>query len=97
MDNDAAVEPTRKFWFEVNGEDIDIVQRGQRGLTRGAVPAGPLAPRFEEPLHRFHNILADHMTLASTGDLTIPAGDGPEPEARLGSGENPTPPAIDRR
>jgi hypothetical protein len=66
---------TRDFWLEVNGEDIDIVERGQRGLERGRVPAGPLSPRFEEPLHRFHNMLADAMTLASMADLRIPVGD----------------------
>ena len=94
--DDGAFEATRSFWFEVNDEDIDIVQRGQRGLTRGAVPPGPLAPRFEEPLHRFHNMLADCMTADSlaTG-LTIPAGDKPGNDVQLGSGTNPTPPAIE--
>ena len=72
---DADFAITRDFWLEVNGEDIDIVERGQRGLERGGVPAGPLSPRFEEPLHRFHNMLADAMTLASMADLRIPAGD----------------------
>lgn len=66
---------TRDFWLEVNGEDIDIVERGQRGLERGRVPAGPLSPRFEEPLHRLHNMLADAMTLASMADLRVPVGD----------------------
>ncbi len=35
------IGPTRTFWLDINGEDIDIVERGQRGLARGAVPAGP--------------------------------------------------------
>ncbi len=86
-------EPTRRFWLDVNGEDIDIVERGQRGLARGRVPAGRLAPRFEEPLRRFHNILADHMTASSTADLAIPGGDGPDD--RYGTAVNPSPPAID--
>ncbi|MEM8745608.1 MAG: aromatic ring-hydroxylating dioxygenase subunit alpha, partial [Actinomycetota bacterium] len=55
---EAAIEPTRDFWLSVNAEDVDIVERSQRGLSAGRVPAGPLAPRFEEPLHRFHNMLA---------------------------------------
>jgi len=85
---------TRSFWFDVNNEDIDIVERGQRGLTRGAVPPGPLAPRFEEPLHRFHNMLADHMMLPSVTDVTLPGGDRPGLDL-YGAGANPTPPLID--
>ena len=71
---DEAFDPTKHFWLDVNAEDIDIVERGQRGLTRGAVPAGPLSPRFEEPLHRFHNMLADLM-LNQVGNVSPPLGD----------------------
>ena len=78
----------------MNNEDIDIVQRGQRGLARGGVPAGPLAPRFEEPLHRFHNMLADCMTNDGLGALRVPTGD--QPGDTWGAGDNPTPAAIDR-
>ncbi len=93
---DEAVGPTRDFWVAVNGEDVDIVQRSQRGLTLGAVPAGPLAPRFEEPLHRFHNMLADCMTSASLAGLEVPRGDRIGVEAdRWGSGVNPNPPTIE--
>ena len=92
--SDEAFEPTRKFWLDVNAEDIDIVQRGQRGLTRGAVPPGPLAPRFEEPLRRFQNILADCMTLDDLSAITVPSGDFEDAD-RLGTGVNPTPAAID--
>lgn len=75
VDEEAFAE-TRQFWLEVNAEDIDIVERGQRGLTNGAVPAGPLSPRFEEPLHRFHNMLAETML----GRLrNVPEGDVTEP------------------
>ena len=89
---------TLKFWIEVNNEDIDICERSQRGLARGAAPPGPLSPRFEEPLHRFHNMVADCLTADSlaTG-LAIPPGDGPEDAARHGCGPNPAPPAIDVR
>ncbi len=92
-----AIERTRDFWLDVNREDIDIVERGQRGLSRGGVPPGPLAPRFEEPLHRFHNMLADCMTRGSLDDVPIPAGDRPgEPADEWGAGTNPAPAAIDR-
>lgn len=95
--DEAAFAPTRKFWLEVNAEDIDIVERGQRGLTAGAVAAGPLSPRFEEPLHRFHNMVADLMTAASSATVTVPAGDAPGERDRYGTEPNPTPPAIDVR
>ncbi len=89
---------TRSFWFDVNDEDIDIVERGQRGLSRGGVPPGPLAPRFEEPLHRFHTMLADAMTLDSLASLDVPDGDRPgETTDEWGAGTNPTPPAVDAR
>ena len=92
-----AHDATREFWLSVNTEDIDIVERAQRGLTHGAVPPGPLSPRFEEPLNRFHRMLADCMTLDTLSEITIPIGDDPrDPAARWGAAENPTPPAIDR-
>ena len=91
-----AFEQTRTFWIDVNSEDIDIVERGQRGLTRGAVPAGPLAPRFEEPLHRFHNMLADLMLSPSTSTLPIPEGDDGSHGSLYGAGENPSPPTIEQ-
>ncbi len=90
------LDATRAFWFDVNNEDIDICQRGQRGLARGNVPAGPLAPRFEEPLHRFHNMLADCMTADSLAGIDVPAGDDGSEASRLGTGPNPTPPTIEQ-
>ncbi|MDG2027030.1 MAG: aromatic ring-hydroxylating dioxygenase subunit alpha [Acidimicrobiales bacterium] len=93
--SDDDMTSTLTFWFDVNGEDVGIVERGQRGLTRGAVPPGPLAPRFEEPLHRFHNMLADCMTLPTLASLSVPAGDDGSPESRLGTDINPHPPTID--
>lgn len=95
---DEAIAPTREFWLDVNREDIDIVQRSQRGLAGGDLPPGPLAPRFEEPLHRFHNMLADCITLDSLADITIPPGDDPtSADDRWGAGANPNPPSIDLR
>lgn len=94
---DEAIAATRDFWLDVNTEDIDIVQRGQRGLSHGAVPPGPLAPRFEEPLHRFHNMLADCMTHDGLSERLIPSGDAPgDPADQWGAGTNPSPATIDR-
>ena len=92
-----AFAATRTFWQEVNGEDIDIVERAQRGLTHGGAPPGPLSVRFEEPLHRFHNMVADCMTADSLADLAIPVGDAPGDPERYGSRPNPNPPAIEHR
>jgi len=78
---------TRSFWFDVNAEDIDIVERGQRGLQRGGFTIGRLSPRFEEPLHRFHNMLADRFVSRDH----IPPGDPNDCEPRLGTSANPLP------
>ncbi|MYJ34731.1 MAG: aromatic ring-hydroxylating dioxygenase subunit alpha [Acidimicrobiaceae bacterium] len=88
-------EITRRFWIDVNDEDIDICERAQRGISRGGAPPGPLAPRFEEPLNRFHKMTADLMTLRSVADLRVPAGDRPEGVDLYGSRPNPLPPAIE--
>lgn len=85
----------RRFWLEVNGEDIDIVQRSQRGLAAAIGPAGPLVPRFEEPLHRFHTMLADHFTTDRPLTQCVPAGDRPGADAAFGARPNPHPPAIE--
>ena len=91
----SAFEVTRRFWIEVNDEDIDICERAQRGLSRGRVPPGPLAPRFEEPVNRFHKMVADLMTLESTTDLAVPPGDRPGRADRYGTDANPAPPHIE--
>lgn len=78
---------TRSFWFDVNDEDIAIVEAGQRGLERGGFTIGRLSPRFEEPLHRFHNMLADRFV----GIDVVPPGDPNDHEPRLGTRANPLP------
>ncbi len=90
-----AFETTRRFWVDVNDEDIDICERVQRGLTRAGAPPGPMAPRFEEPLNRFHNIVADLMTLDSAADLAVPAGDRPGEADLFDTRPNPLPPLIE--
>jgi len=83
----AALDATRSFWIDVNNEDIDIVERGQRGLTSGGFTPGRLSPRFEEPLHRFYNLLADRFC-----DIDrVPDGDAGDELDLLGSGINPLP------
>ncbi len=85
--NAAGVAKTVEFWSAVNAEDIDIVERGQRGLRAGGFTPGRLSPRFEEPLHRFHNLLADRFC----GVERIPEGDPDDGRAMFGEGDNPLP------
>jgi len=84
---DADFAVTRDFWLDINAEDIDIVQRGQLGLTTGGYTPGRLSPRFEEPLHRFHNMLADRFN----GITRIPDGDESDDQPLYGTGINPLP------
>ncbi len=84
-DEDFAV--AHDFWIDVNNEDIDVVQRGQVGLSSGSYTPGRLSPRYEEPLHRFHNMLADRMI----GISRIPDGDPGDDAPLLGTGVNPLP------
>ena len=49
------------FWALVNDQDIEICQKAQRGIDRGRFRGGRLSPRYEAPLHRFYNMLADRF------------------------------------
>ncbi len=69
--SDAALADLVKFWDEVNREDVDIVARVQRGISIPEYPGGRMCYRFEEPLHRFQNMVIDRMV----GVDRIPAGD----------------------
>jgi len=48
-----------KFWDMVNNQDLDIVERVQLGLSNTAFTGGRMCPKFEEPLHRYQNWVAD--------------------------------------
>ena len=85
--DDDQFETTKVFWMDVNNEDIDIVEQGQRGMEKGYPEPGRLSPRFEEPLHRFHNMVADRMT----GIRRLPDGDPSDDDDLYGSGNNPLP------
>lgn len=90
-DRPAGFGAIRDFWLDVNGEDIDIVERSQRGLAAGVAP-GPLVPRFEEPLQRFHRMLAELFTADRPLEAGVPPGDEPGADQRLGGRTNPHPP-----
>lgn len=59
------------FWDLVNRQDIEIVERVQEGLRDPAYRGGRMCFRFEEPLHRFQNMIIDRMT----GIDRVPDGD----------------------
>ena len=68
---DGAVEELLAFWDGVNREDIAIVERVQRGLADPAYTGGRMCYRFEEPVHRFQNMVIDRML----GIRRVPTGD----------------------
>jgi len=60
-----------KFWDIINIQDMSIVERVQEGLSNTAFTGGPMSLKFEEPLHRYQNWVADRMC----GIHRIPEGD----------------------
>ena len=70
-----ALEQLASFWDHVNREDIAIVERVQEGIATEAYTGGRMCFRFEEPLHRFQNMVIDRMV----GVDRIPDGDGDDP------------------
>ena len=50
-----------EFWNEVNMEDVAICEKVQRGVSMRAYPGGRLCYHFEEPVHRFQNMVIDSM------------------------------------
>ena len=69
-----AMRKLADFWDHVNAEDIEIVERVQTGISTTAYAGGRMCYRFEEPLHRFQNMVIDRMV----GIDRIPAGDPEE-------------------
>jgi choline monooxygenase len=61
-----------EYWDMVNRQDILAVERVHRGLQTQAYPGGRMCFHFEEPIHRFQNMVIDLMT----GRSRIPEGDG---------------------
>ncbi len=65
------VEQLAAFWDLVNRQDLEIVERVQEGIENPAYRGGRMCFRFEEPLHRFQNMVADRMV----GLERVPGGD----------------------
>jgi len=60
-----------KFWDMVNTQDLGIVEQVQLGLSNTAFTGGRMCSKFEEPLHRYQNWVADRMC----GIHRVPSGD----------------------
>ncbi len=60
-----------EFWHEVNLEDQVAVERVQKGMAAQVYQSGRMNAHFEEPVHRFQNMVINCMT----GKNSIPAGD----------------------
>lgn len=73
---DRKIDAILDFWALVNRQDILAVERVQQGLQARAYPGGRMCYRFEEPVHRFQNMVIDRMT----GTGRVPPGD-PREEA----------------
>jgi len=69
-----------EYWDNINTEDIDICENVQKGTAAPAYEGGRFSFRFEEPIHRFQNMVIDKM-LGEVEPATryrIPVGDEEE-------------------
>ena len=66
-----ALDALLGFWDDVNTEDVDIVENVQRGISTPEYSGGRMCYRFEEPVHRFQNMVIDRMV----GIDRVPEGD----------------------
>ncbi|MHA6629876.1 aromatic ring-hydroxylating oxygenase subunit alpha [Pseudonocardia sichuanensis] len=68
---EAGLDQLERFWDLVNRQDLEIVERVQEGIENPAYRGGRMCFRFEEPLHRFQNMVIDRML----GIDRVPGGD----------------------
>lgn len=68
---DDALHDLLGFWDDVNMEDVGIVENVQLGISTPEYESGRMCYRFEEPVHRFQNMVVDRMV----GVDRIPDGD----------------------
>ncbi|HZD22232.1 MAG TPA: aromatic ring-hydroxylating dioxygenase subunit alpha, partial [Acidimicrobiia bacterium] len=83
MESDEAVNALAElldFWDKVNLEDIAIVENVQRGVETPEYQGGRMCYRFEEPVHRFQNMIIDRMV----GVDHVPDGDSSDHQPMFG-------------
>jgi phenylpropionate dioxygenase-like ring-hydroxylating dioxygenase large terminal subunit len=71
---DKELDQLVSFWTLVNEQDIEIVERVQAGLSMKPYRGGRMCYHFEEPLHRYQNMVIDKMV----GVDRVPKGDAEE-------------------
>ncbi|MBL9213846.1 MAG: aromatic ring-hydroxylating dioxygenase subunit alpha [Opitutaceae bacterium] len=69
-----SIDDIFSFWTMVNAQDVTAVERVQAGLESAAYPGGRMCYRFEEPVHRYQNMVIDRMV----GRHRVPPGDAEE-------------------
>jgi phenylpropionate dioxygenase-like ring-hydroxylating dioxygenase large terminal subunit len=57
----SAVKGVEDFFTNVNNEDVNICEAVQLGTVAKGYTGGRFSFHFEETLHRFQNMIADHM------------------------------------
>ena len=74
---------TLEFWDLINTQDIHICENVQEGTSAEPYTGGRFSFRFEEPVHRFQNMVIDKMLAEPHQRYRIPDGDddfpGPPP------------------
>ncbi len=76
-----------EFWTLVNEQDIEIVEKVQAGLSLKPYRGGRMCYHFEEPIHRYQNMIIDKMV----GRDRIPPGDAREQVPMFGGSQAPGP------
>jgi choline monooxygenase len=61
-DADRQIDAILSFWAMVNEQDIKAVECVQQGLQAKAYPGGRMCFHFEEPIHRYQNMVIELMT-----------------------------------
>ena len=64
-----------EFWDLINTQDIEIVENVQQGTAAPAYRGGRFSFRFEEPVHRFQNMVVDKILAHEKTRYRVPTGD----------------------
>ena len=75
-----ALVELQEFWDDVNREDVNIVRLVQQGISTPEYEGGRMCYQFEEPVHRFQNMVIDRMV----GIDRVPTGDAVEQAPMFG-------------
>jgi len=75
MECTTTLEENFAFWNNVNTEDIQICEKVQIGTKAAPYRGGRFSFRFEEPVHRFQNMVVDKVLSEESTRYRIPLGD----------------------